>query len=143
MTIRQLSIFLENKSGRLADITRILRENEVDIRALCIADTTDYGILRMIVNQPDRAVAALKAAGSTVSLTEVVGVVISDRPGGLDAVMQVLGQNGIDTEYMYAFLNPTKEAAVVILRVTDTAAVAALLCKNDFQLLSDADISAM
>ncbi len=143
MTIKQLSIFLENKSGRLAEITAVLAENGIDIRALSIADTADYGILRLIVNQPDEAVAALKADGNTVSLTEVLGVSVDDRPGGLSKMVSTLCENGVDTEYMYAFLNPEKDFAVVILRVLDNDKAAGVLESSGFTLLSDEDIRAM
>ena len=143
MSIRQLSIFLENKSGRLAEITQVLAGAGIDIRALCIADTSDYGILRMIVNNPDKAVEVLKADGITLSLTEVIGVVLDDKPGGLNTVMQALYSGKVDTEYMYAFLNPQTGKAALMLRVADTAVTADMLKLAGFTLLNESDILAM
>jgi len=143
MSIRQLSIFLENKSGRLAEITQALTNANIDIRALCIADTSDYGILRMIVNDPDKAVEVLTADGIMLSLTEVIGVVLDDKPGGLNTVMQVLYIGNVDTEYMYAFLNPQTGKAALMLRVADAAATANMLRSAGFTLLDDSDILAM
>ena len=119
MAIHQLSVFVENRKGRLAGITAALAAAKVDIRAVSIADTTDYGILRLIVNQPGRAMEALKAQGMTVSLTEVIGIAVSDQPGGLAKAVGVLAAAGMDVEYMYAFVNPGEDVAYVILRVED------------------------
>ena len=125
MIVKQLSIFVENKHGRLAEITRLLAENQIDIRALSIADTTDYGILRLIVNKPERAMEALKKEGMTVSLTNVIAIAVPDCPGGLN---KALSDKDISVEYMYAFLNPKRETAFVILRVEDNdKAIQALL----------------
>ena len=128
MIVKQLSIFVENKHGRLAEITRLLAENQLDIRALSIADTTDYGILRLIVNKPERAMEALKKEGMTVSLTNVIAIAVPDCPGGLNKAVEVLSDKDISVEYMYAFLNPKRETAFVILRVEDNdKAIQALL----------------
>ena len=109
--LKQLSVFVENKTGRLVEITGALAKSGVDIRALSIADTTDYGILRLIVNDPEKALESLKQSGMTVSLTTVIAVEIPDTPGALNNVVAILSENGISIEYMYAFLNPTKSAA--------------------------------
>ena len=108
MIIKQLSIFVENKQGRLAYITDILSKAGANIRALSIADTTDFGILRLIVNKPEEAAIALKEKGVTVSVTNVIAVGINDTPGAFSVPMQILADADIDVEYMYAFITRNK-----------------------------------
>ena len=141
MTVNQLSVFVENKQGRLSEITAILQGAKVDIRALSIADTTHFGILRLIVDKPQAAEAALKEAGLTVSLTPVIAVGIADRPGGLAEAMALLRDGGISVEYMYAFISRRKEMAYVILRVDDNGKAAELLQKAAFPLLTEEEIA--
>ena len=116
MQIQQLSIFVENKSGRLAEITEALANANVDIRALSIADTSDFGILRLIVDKPEQAVAILKEKHLTVLLTNVIAVGINDQPGEFAKAMRVLANNNIGVEYMYAFISRAKGKAYVIIR---------------------------
>jgi len=116
MKVKQISVFLENKAGRLAEVTRILGESGVNIRALSLADTTDFGILRLIVDKYDVARDALKSKGFTVGKTEVVAIEVPDRPGGLSSVLAVLAQAGINVEYMYAFVQHSGKNAVIIFR---------------------------
>ena len=141
MTIKQLSVFVENKQGRLSEITGILHSAGVDIRALSLADTTDFGILRLIVDKEDVAEAALRGAGLTVSLTPVIAAGIADRPGGLAEAMALLRDGGISVEYMYAFISRRKEMAYVILRVDDNGKAAELLQKAAFPLLTEEEIA--
>ena len=103
MKIRQISVFLENKVGRVGEITRILGDNNINIRALSLADTSDFGILRMIVDDIEKALKALRGRGIIVKETAVVAVEVPDKPGGLTAVLDILTDNGINVEYMYAF----------------------------------------
>ncbi|MCL5057762.1 MAG: ACT domain-containing protein [Actinobacteria bacterium] len=117
MKIKQISIFLENKSGRLARVTRVLGEKKINIRALSIADTTDFGILRLIVNDPDTAFRALKEAGFSVNVTDVIAVEVTDSPGGLADPLEYLRDAGINIEYLYAFLTRASQAALVVFRV--------------------------
>lgn len=117
MKVKQISVFLENKSGRLNAVTNLLAENGVNIRALSIADTSAFGILRLIVNDPDLAYKILREASFTVSLTDVIGVEMPDEPGGLAKVMKILDQHSINIEYLYAFISSTKGRAMVIFRV--------------------------
>lgn len=112
MQIKQLSIFVENKAGRLAEITAVLAEANVDIRAISIADTSDFGILRLIVDHPDEAVEALKKAGMTVSLTSVIAIGIHDRPGEFAKAMRILADEHIAIEYMYAFISRDRKSVV-------------------------------
>ena len=134
MTIYQISVFVENKSGKLSEITGVLAGAGIDIRALSIADTTDFGVLRLIVSEPDRALAVLRAAGLTVSRTEVVGVCLADKPGSLHRVLETLSQAAIAVEYAYAFLGSEQGSAYVILRVEDNAKAADVLRANGIEL---------
>ncbi len=143
MSIKQISIFVENKSGRLAEITAVIAAAGIDIRALSIADTTDFGILRLIVNKPDEAEAALKAAGLTVSLTNVIAVGIPDQPGGFAVAMKALANAAIDVEYMYAFISRDEGRACVILRVENNDAAIEVLRKNGIEILDSDRIYAM
>ncbi len=135
MTINQLSVFIENKRGRLAEITKILKENGVDIRALSIADTKEFGILRLIVNDAQKASDVLKEDGFTVSLTKVVAIGIDDRPGGLAAAMEVLRDNEISVEYMYAFISRSEDTAYVILRVANNEEAVRIFTENGFKVM--------
>lgn len=140
MQIKQLSIFVENKEGRLAEITQILAENEVDIRALSLADTTDFGILRIIVNNPDVAVKALRDKGMTVSLTNVIAIGIADKPGGFAQAVKVLSGADISIEYLYAFVSRSGSTAYVILRVENNEKAIEVLKNADFTILTQSDI---
>ncbi len=143
MFIKQLSIFVENKPGRLATITNLLKQNDIDIRALSIADTRDFGIMRLIVNDPEKAENVFKEAGCTVSLTNVIAVGIDDKPGGLSGAMDVLYANNISVEYMYAFISKTDNTAYVILRVESNEKALEALKDNNIQILSAEDIYKM
>lgn len=116
---KQISIFLENKAGRLAHVTRILGESDINIRALSIADTSDFGILRIIVNDPQRAYRILKEKGFTVSETEVIAVQVPDTPGSLADVLEQMAEENLNIEYMYAFLGTTSDEALVIFKIED------------------------
>lgn len=140
MTIKQLSVFIENRPGRLAEITGLLAEKNIDIRALSLADTSDFGILRLIVNHPDTACATLLEAGAMVRTTEVLAVSMKDQPGGFSTVVKILSDAGIDIEYLYAFLSRQHGEAVVILRVDDSPRSAQLLSQQGIQLLDPSEI---
>lgn len=118
---KQVSVFLENKSGRLAEVCQTLGRAEINIRALCIADTSDFGILRLIVDRPDDAVEVLQSAGFSVGSTGVLALRIPDRPGGLGEVLGLLNDEGINVEYMYAFFITIAGDAVVLFKVDDAA----------------------
>lgn len=140
MFIKQLSIFVENKPGRLSAITALLGKNGIDIRAMSIADTRDFGILRLIVNDPDKALEALKANDFSVSLTNVIAIGINDEPGGLSMAVDVLYANNISVEYMYAFISKTDNIAYVILRVENNDAAMTALTEAGITTLSAEDI---
>ena len=127
MLIKQISVFVENKEGRLAEITEKIAAAGVDIRALSIADTTDFGILRLIVDRPEETEKALREEGFTVSVTNVIAVGIDDVPGGFAKPMRVLADAHIDVEYMYAFISRDTKKAYVILRVNDNENAAKVL----------------
>lgn len=119
MKIRQLSIFLENTAGRLYDIVSVLGKASINIRALSLADTAEFGILRLIVDKVDTAYDELKKAQHTVSITEVVAVEVVDKPGGLSEVLEKFASNGINVEYMYAFVEKKHDNAILIFRIED------------------------
>ena len=135
MKAEQLSVFLENRAGRLAEVTRTLAEAGINIRALSLADTSDFGILRMIVCDHEKAKAVLKEKGFTLGRTSVVAVEVSDRPGGLDDVLQLVSRNGINVEYMYAFVSRATEKAMVVFRFERLDAAIATLKKAGISLV--------
>jgi hypothetical protein len=116
MEVAQISIFLENRSGGLADVIDVLAKHEIDIKALALADMADFGILRLIVDDPDRTRTVLKEAGFTVDKTRVVAVEVPDRPGGLRDTLHALRRSGINVEYMYSAARRSGERAIVIFR---------------------------
>ena len=138
MFINQISVFVENSAGRLSEITEILAREKIDIRALSIADTTDFGILRLIVNRPDAAIEALKTAGITTKKTKVLAAQLADTPGSLHDILMIL--NGIMVEYVYAFITRKEDDAYVILRVEDIDTAARLLTNGGVKLLSETDV---
>jgi hypothetical protein len=117
--IKQLSVFLENNPGRLAELTRALGDGGINMRALMVADTAEYGVVRILCDTPDRAVKVLEKAGFGVSVTEVIAVEVPDRPGGLAGILEALDGDGINVEYAYCFVEPSGGSAVDIFRVED------------------------
>lgn len=140
MLVKQISVFLENKSGHLAEATRTLRDNKIDIRALYIAETTDYGILRMIVDRPDEAQAALTENGFTVSETEVIAIAVPDRPGTLDFALEALSNNEISVEYLYAYVGRASSDAIVVIRVEDPQLALDKLEKAGIRVLTSKEV---
>ncbi len=140
MKVEQISIFIENKSGRLAEITRILGEAGINIRALSLADTSDFGILRLIVNDGASATTVLKEHGFTVNMTEVVAVEVPDQPGGLSAILQTLDREAINVEYMYAYVERCGGNAVIIFRFDETDKAIAALQAQNFNMLEGSRI---
>lgn len=136
MQIQQLSIFIENKPGRLAEITEVLAAANIDIRAISVADTSDFGILRVIVDQPEKAVTTLKEHGMTVSLTNVIAVGIDDKPGAFAKAVRILADAGLDMEYMYAFISRDQGKAFVIIRTNNAQKASEILHENGIELLT-------
>jgi len=143
MNVEQISIFLENKSGRLAEVTRVLSEAGINIRALYLADTADYGILRLIVNDTDKARQVLRDKGFTVEKTRVVAIEVPDRPGGLSGILEAIRNEGINVEYMYAFVEKSGKNAIVIFRFDELDKSINILRKADVRILEGEELSAL
>ena len=141
MAINQLTVFVENKQGALVQITEALAAANVDMRALSIADTQEFGILRLIVNDNEAATKALSDLGYIIKNIDVVGVKIGDAPGKLSKALDVLDKAGINMEYLYAFLTRTEKHAYVVVRVADNAAAEAALTDAGFHIITDADVA--
>lgn len=142
MSIRQLSVFVRNEAGRLQEITDCLYENNIDIRALSIAETSEFGILRLIVDDIEKAVAALQEEGYIVRITDVIGCRLEDKPGGLAKIVKVISEIGVNMEYMYAFLTKT-DSAYLVIRVEDNEAVEKALSERNIPLLGEEDVTAL
>lgn len=138
----QISVFLENRAGRLSEVTRALNEAGLNIRALSLADTSDFGILRMIVCNTQKAQALLKEKGFTLGLTYVVAVNVDDRPGGLDELLQLMTSKNINVEYMYAFVTKLAHSATMIFRFDKVDEAIALLRENNVEILASDKICA-
>lgn len=138
MLAKQLSIFLENKSGRLTDVTEVLGKSDVNLSAMSIADNSDFGILRCIVSDPDKAYRLLKEAGFTVKITDVIGMTVPNTPGSLAVILRHLSDNGVFIEYLYSFANG--EAAHVIIRPTDLENCEKILQEKKVELIAANDL---
>lgn len=139
MLLYQISVFIENKPGRLAEMIDLLAENGVDIRALSVADTADFGILRLIVNDPELAIRTLQEQGVTVTKTQVIGVKLSDTTGALSKVLALLAKAQIAVEYAYAFITHSRNEACVVLRVEDNERAISTLRENGVALVEAID----
>jgi hypothetical protein len=140
LPVKQITVFLENKCGRLASVTRVIGDQGINIRAFSVADTTDFGILRLIVNEPDRAYEALRKANFTVRMTEVIAVQIPDRPGGLADVLDLMQDAGINIEYMYAFVAQVSGDALAVFRVENTRVAEQLMLGKGIKVLSGEEV---
>ncbi len=143
MKVEQISVFLENKPGALTDVTRILGEAGVNIRALSLADTKDFGILRLIVNDNEKAKAVLGGKGFTVRKTEVVAVEVPDRPGGLADILKILSLSGVNVEYLYAFVQQSGSNAIIIFRFDETDRAIKVLSENKVRILEGKKVYAL
>ncbi len=139
--VKQLTVFLENSPGRLAGLTRAIGNAGVNMRAMMVADTADFGVVRIICDRPDTAQEALESAGFGVSVTEVLAVEVPDRPGGLADVLEVLGGVGVNVEYAYCFVRPSGSCAVDVFKVDDTRA-AEVLAAAGFTVVPPAELYA-
>ena len=140
MAIKQLTVFVQNKQGTVVSVTDILAKNNINLRALSIAETEEFGILRLIANDEKTAEAVLAENGYLIKVIDVVGVKISDAPGKLSAALGVLDKAGINVEYLYAFMARTEKHAYVVLRVEDNIAAEAVLKEAGFKLITEEDI---
>jgi hypothetical protein len=136
MRVEQLSVFLENKAGRLAEVTGILAQTGINIRALSLADTSDFGVLRLIVNDTHKAKEALKSKGFTVGETEVVAVEVPDKPGGLHNILEIMQKSDMNVEYMYAFVQQSGNNAVMIFRFENVAQAVKVLETGGITVIS-------
>ena len=141
MAIKQLTVFVQNKKGTVVAVTDILAKNNIDLRALSIAETQDFGILRLIVNDERSAEAVLTESGYIIKVIDVVGVKISDKPGKLTEALDVLDKADINVEYLYAFMARTEKHAYVVLRVEDNAVAEKALTDAGFKMITEADIN--
>ena len=138
MSVHQISIFLENRAGQLAEITRLLADKGIDMRAINIAETTDYGVLRMIVDDAEKATAILLEGGYVLSMTPVTVVEVPDQAGGLAPVLETLAEGHIDVEYMYSLFTHKDDKAYMVFRITDDKRFAELLCTHGIRVADKA-----
>ena len=141
MSIKQLTVFVQNKKGTVVSVTDILSKNNINLRALSIAETQDFGILRLIVNDEKAAEAVLVENGYLIKVIDVIGVKIGDEPGKLTAALDVLDKANINVEYLYAFMARTEKHAYVVLRVEDNDIAESVLTSAGFKMISEADIN--
>lgn len=141
MVIKQISVFVENVPGKIVEVSQILGENNIDMSALSLADSSDFGILRLIVNDPEKAYQVLREHAFVVKQSEVIAAVIDDRPGGLTAVLKILAQENVSVEYMYAFVGNRQDGhAVVVLRTNNQAVAQKALDTHHISTLAPQDI---
>ena len=137
--MKQLSVFVENKVGRLSAVLDVLKEKNIDISALSLADTSEYGILRLVVDKPDVAIEALKASGVMVKCTQVIAAAMDDAPGGLASLLSVLSEANVGIEYMYAFIGKAEGKAWTVLRVDDIEGATEVFRRNGIAMHDDYD----
>jgi hypothetical protein len=140
MNIKQISVFLENKKGRLANVIDTLAAEKINIRALSLADTKDFGVLRMIVNDPDRTREVLKKNGFVVQETDVIAAEVEDRPGGLKKILDILAKESINVEYMYATVEKAKDNAIVVFKIDDHKKAVDVLVKHNVLLMKSSEL---
>lgn len=142
MTVKQISIFLENRPGQLRDITDTFEKKAVNIRAITVAETADYGIIRLIVEEPEKAMTILKEQGFLARLSDVVAAVVPDRPGGLAKILNIMVASGINIEYMYSVFGRVEGEAVMIFKVNDTQRFKAILAENGVKEADSSELGA-
>lgn len=138
--IRQLSVFIENKTGKLSAVLKLIKESKIDIRAMNIADTNDFGILRLILSDVDKAASVLRENEYALTVTDVIAIDVENTPGGLADALSVLENDGVSVEYMYASLSGTGQDAHIVIRVDDNKKATDSLSAKGYKLISDADI---
>lgn len=140
MTVYQISVFLENRAGQLAEIAKILGDNGIDMRAISIAETTDYGVLRLIVDQPQKTTSILLQRGFILSMTPVLVVAVQDQPGGLAPILQLIAEGSIDIEYMYSLFTHKDGQAYMVFRVSDEEKFTALLGQHGIAMVAGEEL---
>ena len=143
MKITQISVFLENRKGRLFDVCALLGKNRINIRALTIAETESFGVLRIVVDKPDTAVKLLNENGFVANLTDVVAIEVSDKPGGLADVLKVFADNDVNVEYMYGFVEKFSDKALLVFRFEDTDLAQRILTENNIKIVTEKDIQGL
>ncbi|MDO9044166.1 MAG: acetolactate synthase [Methanobacteriaceae archaeon] len=141
MKLKQISIFLENKEGRLKKAISILSQNNINIRALSIADTSEFGILRLIVPEPEKAQKKLEENNFVVKVNEVIAVEVPDQPGGLDSILSILYDSQINVEYLYAFVEKNEDKAIVVIKTENIDEGIAALEKSNINIMSAEDVN--
>ena len=141
MKVTQISVFLENRKGRLYDVCSLLGKNKINIRALSIGETDEFGILRMVVDKPEEAMRILKANSLAANLTDIVALEIDDQPGGLAKILKILSENNINVEYMYGFVEKASEKALLVFRFEKTDAAIETLMKNKIKVVGKTEIA--
>lgn len=137
MKIKQISIFLENRKGRLYDVCSLLGKNNINIRALNVAETESFGILRIVVDKPEAAVRSLEEAGIVARITDVIAVEVTDKPGGLAEILRVLAEEDVNIEYMYGFVEKSSDKALMVFRFDDADKAAAILKKHNVSIVNE------
>lgn len=140
---KQISVFVDNKPNQLTGVMKLIKETGINIRALSLADTSDFGILRIIVNDTDKAIAALKSGGYAVTVTEILAISIPDAPGQLSRVLDILGGENVNLEYLYAFTGASDKAVSFVIRVDDNNAASEALTNAGIIQLTEQDIAEM
>ena len=143
MKITQISVFLENRKGRLCDVCTLLGENGINIRALTVAETESFGVLRIVVDKPETAVAILKKNSFVANVTDVVAVEVKDQPGGLAAILKVLSENDVNIEYMYGFVEKYSENALLVFRFEDADLAQKILMENEIKIVTREEITGL
>lgn len=133
--VNQMAVFIENRKGRILELTQVLKKNNIDLLTLSIADTKDFGILRCITRDNEKAQKVLKEAGFTVTSTELIGVEVSDTPGGLANVLSILSEQNINVEYLYSFAHTSTKNAVILFKVSDDEQALKILNKNNIKVM--------
>lgn len=140
MNVKQISVFLENRAGQLSEVAEALADNGIDIRAISIAETTDYGVLRMIVDDAEKATSILFQHGFILSMTPVTVVAVPDAAGGLAELLQILAEGNLDVEYMYSLFTRREGTAYMVFRISDEPKFAALLAAHSFSLADNEEL---
>ncbi len=143
MKITQISVFLENRKGRLYDVCSLLGSNGVNIRALTIAETESFGVLRIVVDKSEQAIKLLRENQFVANFTDVVAIEVADQPGGLASILKVLADNDVNIEYMYGFVEKFSDKALLVFRFEDTEFAQQVLAKNDIRVVSSKDIAGL
>jgi hypothetical protein len=143
MKITQISVFLENRKGRLYDVCSLLGNNDVNIRALTIAETESFGVLRIVVDKSDQAIQLLRDNHFVANFTEVIAIEVPDKPGGLASILKILSDNDVNIEYMYGFVEKFTDKALLVMRFEDTDFAQQILAKHNIRVVAEKDIQGL